>query len=80
MTVRKRNLIEGNVCYYCMFMVYTQRKNMKKKNNENTKKIKRYHESGDALQGSGLTHFLSFWGPLPYIKEGPIIISFENLF
>ena len=49
------------------------------KNNTN-KKIKRYHESGDALQGSGLTHFLSFWGPLPYIKEGPIIISSENLF
>ena len=49
------------------------------KNNKN-KKIKGYHESGDALQGSGLTRFLCFWGPLPYVKEGPIIISFENMF
>ena len=37
MTVGNKNLIKGNVCYYCMFMVYTQRKNIKKKNNENKK-------------------------------------------
>ena len=37
MTVGNKNLIKGYLCYYCMFMVYTQRKNIKKKNNENKK-------------------------------------------
>ena len=37
MTVGNKNLIKGYGCYYCMFMVYTQRKNIKKKNNENKK-------------------------------------------
>ena len=62
-----------------VYGLYATQKYKEKKNNKN-KKIKRYHESGDALQGSGLTRFLCFWGPLPYVKEGPIIISFENMF
>ena len=51
----------------CLWFIRSA-KILRKKTNKN-KKIKRYHEFGDALQGSGLTHFLSFWGALISKKD-----------